>query len=72
MALGYTKSEIVDEFYESEQYTFDLKTEKWKTKFNPENYKAKNFSEEVIDAKTGEVVIKLGDKINFFKCKKIS
>ena len=46
----------MDEFYESEQYAFDPKTEKWKTKFNPENYKAKNFSEEVIDAKTGEVV----------------
>ncbi len=72
LALGYTKSEIVDEFYESEQYTFDLKTEKWKTKFNPENYKAKNFSEEVIDAKTGKVVIKLGDKINFLSAKKLA
>ncbi|MDB3886592.1 DNA-directed RNA polymerase subunit beta [Candidatus Pelagibacter sp.] len=72
MALGFTKSEIADEFYESEQYTFDPKTEKWKTKFNPENYKAKNFSEEVTDAKTGEVVIKLGDKINFLNAKKLS
>ena len=27
LALGYSKSEIVDEFYESEQYTFDSKTE---------------------------------------------
>ncbi len=72
LALGYTKSEVVDEFYESEQYNFDPKTEKWKTKFNPENYKAKNFSEEVIDAKTGEVVIKLGDKINFLSAKKLA
>ncbi len=72
LALGYTKSEIVDEFYESEEYNFDPKTEKWKTKFNPENYKAKNFSEEVINAKTGEVVIKLGDKINFLNAKKLA
>ncbi len=72
IALGYTKSEIVDEFYESEKYTYDPKAEKWKTKFNPENYKAKNFSEEVIDAKTGEVVIKLGDKINFLSAKKLA
>ncbi len=72
LALGYTKSEIVDEFYESEQYTFDPKTEKWKTKFNPENYKAKNFSEEVVDAKTGDVVINLGDKINFLSAKKLA
>ncbi|WP_435114579.1 DNA-directed RNA polymerase subunit beta [Candidatus Pelagibacter bacterium nBUS_36] len=72
LALGFTKAEIADEFYSDEQYTFDPKTEKWKTKFNPENYKAKNFSEEVIDAKTGEVVIKLGDKINFLNAKKLS
>ncbi len=72
LALGYTKSEIVDEFYENEQYTFDPKTEKWKTKFNPENYKAKNLSEEVVDAKTGDVVIKLGDKINFLSAKKLA
>ena len=53
-------------------YTFDTKTQKWKTKFNPENYKAKNFSEEVVDAKTGKVVIKLGDKINYLNAKKLS
>ncbi len=72
MALGYTKAEIADEFYASEEYIFDTKTEKWKTKFNPENYKAKNFSEEVIDAKTGKVVIKLGEKINFLNAKKLA
>ena len=72
LALGFTKAEIVDEFYSSEQYTFDPKTEKWKTKFNPENYKAKNFSEEVINKKTGEVIIKLGDKINYLNAKKLA
>ncbi len=72
LALGYTKSEIVNEFYDKEQFIFDNKTEKWKTKFNPENYKAKNFSEEVIDAKTGNIVIKLGDKINYLNAKKLS
>ncbi len=72
LALGYTKAEIADEFYDNEQYTYDAKTEKWKTKFNPENYKAKNFAEEVIDAKTGKVVIKLGDKINFLNAKKLA
>ncbi|MDA8537273.1 DNA-directed RNA polymerase subunit beta [Candidatus Pelagibacter bacterium] len=71
MALGFTKTEIVNEFYDKEQFTFDSKSNKWKTKFNPENYKAKNFSEEVIDLKTGKVVIKLGDKINFLTAKKL-
>jgi len=72
LALGYTKAEIVDEFYSSEIFSYDSKTEKWKTKFNPENYKTKNFSEEVIDAKTGNVVIKLGEKINFLNAKKLA
>jgi DNA-directed RNA polymerase subunit beta len=72
LALGFTKTEIVDEFYDKELFNFDSKTEKWKTKFNPENYKAKNFSEEVIDAKTKKVVIKLGEKINFLNAKKLS
>ncbi|MDB0066816.1 DNA-directed RNA polymerase subunit beta [Candidatus Pelagibacter sp.] len=72
MALGFTKPEIADEFYGKENYSFDVKSGKWKTKFNPENYKAKNFSEEVIDNKTGEVVIKLGDKVNYLTAKKLS
>ena len=72
LALGYSKSEIVDEFYSSEKFIYDTKTEKWKTKFNPENYKSKNFSEEVIDANSGKVVIKLGDKINFLNAKKLA
>ncbi len=71
LALGLTKYEIVEEFYDKEQYTFDPNSKKWKTKFNPENYKAKNFSEEVIDAKNGKVVIKLGEKINFLNAKKL-
>ena len=72
LALGYTKSEIVNEFYDSEKYDFDTKSQKWKTKFNPDNYKAKNFSEEVIDAKTGKVVIGVGDKINYLNAKKLA
>ena len=72
LALGYSKSDIVNEFYESEKFTFDHKTEKWKTKFNPENYKTKNFLEEVIDAKTGKVLIKLGEKTNYLNAKKLA
>ena len=71
-ALGYSKKEIANEFYDNEEFTFEKKSAKWKTKFNPENYKAKNFSEEVIDAKSGKVVINLGEKINYLNAKKLS
>jgi len=72
IALGYSKNDIVNEFYENETYTYDEKIQKWKTKFDPENYKVKNFSEEVIDSKTKKVVIKLGEKVNFLTAKKLA
>ena len=71
-ALGFSKNDIVDEFYEKETLSYDKSLRKWKTKFDPENYKAKNFSEEVIDAKNNKVVVKLGEKINFLTAKKLS
>ncbi len=72
LALGYSKNDIVNDFYDKETYLFDEKIAKWKTKFDPENYKAKNFSEEVIDSKTKKVVIKLGEKVNFLTAKKLA
>ena len=71
-ALGYSKNDIVNEFYNKDVYNFDEKLNKWKTKFDPENYKAKNFSEEVIDAKNNKVIVKQGEKINFLTAKKLS
>ena len=71
-ALGYSKNDIVDEFYQKETLAYDKNLNKWKTKFDPENYKAKNFSEEVIDAKNNKVVVKLGEKINFLTAKKLA
>ena len=61
---NYKREEILDLFYSYKIFNFDKKTQKWKTKFNPENYKAKNFSEEIIDAKNKKVIVKLGEKIN--------
>ncbi len=71
LALGYSKDDIVNEFFDKENYSYDTKIKKWKTKFNPENYKSKNFSEEIIDAKTGKIVIKAGEKTNFLNAKKL-
>ena len=72
MALGYAKNDIINEFYENETFVYDSKLNKWKTKFNPENYKAKNYSEEIIDAKSGKIIVKLGEKINFVTAKKLA
>ena len=72
LALGYSKSDMVNEFYEKETYSFDNSQKKWKTKFDPENYKSKNFSEEVIDAKTNKQIVKIGEQINFLMAKKLA
>ncbi len=71
-ALGFSKNDIVDEFYQKESLSYDKNINKWKTKFDPENYKAKNFSEEVIDAKNNKIVVNLGEKINFLTAKKLA
>ena len=72
LALGYSRSDISNEFYKKETYTFNSETKKWKTIFDPDNYKTKNFSEEVVNAKTGKIAIKFGDKINFLTAKKLA
>ncbi len=69
-ALGYSKDDIVNEFYEKEVCSFNKSNNKWKTKFDPENYKSKSFSEEVIDAKTNKIIFKSGEKINYLRAKK--
>ena len=71
IALGYSKKDIVEEYYEKESFSYDEKSKKWKTKFNPENYKAKNFFEEVVDAKSNKIIIKAGEKINYLSAKKL-
>ena len=70
-ALNYSKDDIVNEFYDKENLNFNKSLGKWKTKFDPENYKVKNFSEEVIDTKTNKVVLSSGEKINFLQAKKL-
>jgi len=72
LALGFNKADIVKEFYEKETYSYDEKEKKWKTKFNPENYKSKNFTEEIIDANNKKTIINKGEKVNFLKAKKLA
>ena len=37
------------------KHLYMIVKKKMENKINPENYKAKNFSEQVIDAKTGKI-----------------
>ena len=71
-ALGYKKTEILDLFYDFKTFNFDQKTKKWKTKFNPDDYKRPiKLRNDLIDSTNGKKVLKIGSKINFVIAKKI-
>jgi len=71
-ALGYKKTEILDLFYDFKTFNFDKKTKKWKTKFNPDDYKRPiKLRNDLIDSTNGKKVLKIGSKINFVIAKKI-
>jgi len=71
-ALGYKKIEILDLFYDFKTFNFDQKTKKWKTKFNPDDYKHPiKLRNDLIDSTNGKKVLKIGSKINFVIAKKI-
>ena len=71
-ALGYKKTEILDLFYDFKTFNFDQKTKKWKTKFNPDDYKRPiKLRNDLINSTNGKKVLKKGSKINFAIAEKI-
>ena len=71
-ALGYKKTEILDLFYDFKTFNFDKKTKKWKTKFNPDDYKRPiKLRNDLINSTNGKKVLTIGSKINFVIAKKI-
>ncbi len=60
-ALGMQTNEILDEFYKKVYYR---KTENgWSTRFSPEKMKGLKLAYDIIDAKTGVVVVEAGTKM---------
>ena len=70
-AIGYNKKEIIDMFYDYEIFDFNKNLKKWNTKFKPENYKVKKYSEEIIDLKSKKIIVKHGTKITFLEAQKL-
>ncbi len=70
-ALRYSKQEIADLFYESRKYEYNSELKKWKTVFNPENYKFSKNLGDIVDAKTKKSVVKSGAGINFLQAQKL-
>ena len=64
-ALGYKRSEILDLFYEFKNFVFDKTKKKWKTKFDPNDYKRPiKLRNDLINFQNEKNVLKKGSKIN--------
>ena len=72
LALGYKRKEILELFYTFNTFHFDIKTKKWKTKFNPEDYRRPvKIKDDLINFDNGKKAFQKGSKINFAIAKKI-
>lgn len=60
-ALGYTKDDILREFYNN--ITFTKKGANWIAPFNPEKFKGIKLYQDIVDADTGEVILKADIKV---------
>ncbi|MDF1722439.1 MAG: DNA-directed RNA polymerase subunit beta, partial [Minwuia sp.] len=60
-ALGYTAEEILSSFYDTVMYRHDKKG--WRAPFNPDRYRGQRLMADIVNADTGEVVAKVGDKL---------
>ena len=71
-ALGYKREEILDLFYDFKTFDFDKVSQKWKTKFNPNDYKRPiKLRNDLVNFSDKKTVLKKGSKINFIIAKKI-
>jgi len=71
-ALGYSKKEILELFYDFKIFNYDKNIKKWKTKFNPDDYKRPiKLRSDLINSGNEKIELKKGSKINYHIAKKI-
>ena len=70
-ALGLDQEGIMNAYYDTVDYTFDKKANGWKTKFFPERVRGTRPAEDLVDAATGEVIAKAGEKVTPRSVKKL-
>ena len=70
-ALGMDQEAIMSAYYTTVDYRFDKKSNGWVTKFFPERVRGTRPTYDIIDAATGEVLCKAGDKMTPRMVKKL-
>ncbi|RYH04354.1 DNA-directed RNA polymerase subunit beta [Salipiger sp. IMCC34102] len=70
-ALGLDQEAIMDAYYDTVEYALDKKANAWTTKFFPDRVRGTRPTYDLIDAKTGEVIAKAGEKVTPRTVKKL-
>jgi DNA-directed RNA polymerase subunit beta len=71
-ALGMSKEDILEQYYNSIAYKYDKKKDGWTLPFNAEDYRGAKLTSDLIDAKTGEVAAPSGRKLTKRGAKKLA
>ncbi|MBS1301393.1 DNA-directed RNA polymerase subunit beta [Loktanella sp. SALINAS62] len=70
-SLGLDQEAIMDAYYNTVDFNLDKKANAWTTKFFPERVRGTRPTYDLIDAKTGEVIAKAGEKVTPRTVKKL-
>ena len=70
-ALGLDQEGIMNAYYNTVEYNLDKKANAWQTKFFPERVRGTRPAFDLVDAKTGEVIAKAGEKVTPRSVKKL-
>ncbi|RYG92543.1 DNA-directed RNA polymerase subunit beta [Loktanella sp. IMCC34160] len=70
-ALGMDQEAIMDAYYNTVDYKFEKKGRAWVTKFFPDRVRGTRPTYDLVDAKTGEVIAKAGEKVTPRTVKKL-
>ncbi|MBE0414453.1 DNA-directed RNA polymerase subunit beta [Yoonia sp.] len=62
-ALGLDQEGIMNAYYDTVDYSLDLKAKAWVTKFFPLRVRGTRPAFDLVDAKTGEIIVKAGEKV---------
>ena len=71
-ALGMTREEILEQYYEAVEFKRNAKMGGWTRAFNAEEYRGAKLQRDLVDAATGEVVAPAGRKLTKRGAKKLA
>ena len=72
LGLGLSGEEILSHFYRQVNYHFDNKKEGWRTAFEPERLRGLRAVRDMINAKTGKVIVEAGEKLTPRRVRKLA